>query len=80
MDSKVTQCKDTTHTDCMILADGNTHYSGNWEIIVRGYAIQSEGFNDVVSAWKAFDGKDPAIDREQEEDLPYETTAPAAEG
>lgn len=44
----------------LLLADGKTDYTGTWEIIVRAYGIQAEGFNDVISAWKAYDGVKPA--------------------
>lgn len=57
MDKEVTQCTDSTHSDCMILADGTTHYTGPWNIIVRAYAIQADGFDNVIDAWKAYDGK-----------------------
>ena len=58
MDAKVTQNK--ADEDTYILADGETPYDGTWEIIVRAYGIQAEGFDNVIDAWKAYDGVKPA--------------------
>lgn len=58
MDSKVTQSESDGY---LVLADGRTEYNGPWQIIVRAYGIQAEGFDNVVDAWKAFDGNDPAV-------------------
>ena len=75
MDSKVTQCDNddcTTERDHYVLADGATDYSGTWDIIVRAYGMQAEGFENtvddngniteygVIKAWKAYDGEEPA--------------------
>lgn len=56
MDKDCTQCPDG-HENCMILRDGETHYAGDWELIVRAYAIQDSGFATVIDAWKAYDGE-----------------------
>ena len=58
MDSKVTQAETDGY---LVLADGSTQYNGPWQIVVRAYGIQAEGFNSVVEAWKAFDGNEPAV-------------------
>ena len=57
MDKAVDQCAETEHEDCLILADGQTHYTGNWEIIVRGFAMQAEGVASVEAAWAEYNGK-----------------------
>jgi len=93
MDKLVKQCADD-ECECegegFILYDGKTCYTGAWNVIVRGYAIQEQGFEDTkdddgnvteaayVKAYKAFDGQ--LLDREQEEDLPWETISDPAEG
>lgn len=57
MDSKVKQAE----TDgAYLLADGVTEYDGVWQIIVRAYGIQADGFDNVIDAWKAYDGPRPA--------------------
>ena len=63
MDAKVAQCVDP---DCSCQGKGVTLYggecyNGDWELIVRAYAIQDEGFENVIDAWKAYDGAKPAI-------------------
>ena len=58
MDAKVTQCVDSKHEKgCLVLADGKTHYTGTWDIIVRAYGMQDAGFADVFAAYAAYDGK-----------------------
>ena len=79
MDAEVTQ-----GDNCYILADGKTKYTGTWDIIVRAYGMQTDGFENtidestgkiteygVVKAWRAYDGEEPA---EKEVD----TTVPTA--
>lgn len=47
MDQHVTQCTDTNHeSNCLVLQDGTTHYTGSWEIIVNAFGIQSQGLTD----------------------------------
>lgn len=68
LDSKVEQ-----GTNGLILVDGETEYKGPWNIIVRAYGMQADGFENtvdestgkiteygVVKAWKAYDGEYPA--------------------
>jgi len=58
MDKGVTQCTDATHADdCLVLADGNTHYDGSWEIIVNAYGIQADSFETIEEAIAAYDGE-----------------------
>jgi hypothetical protein len=42
-----------------LLLDDETEYNGTWEIIIRAYGIQAEGFSSVIDAWKAYDGAMP---------------------
>ncbi len=59
MDKKVKQC---TKENCAcngngyILYDGVTCYTGDWEVLVYAYGMQTEGFETVVDAYKAYDG------------------------
>ncbi len=52
MDQRVAQC--TEHDGCLILADGKTHYTGSWEIIVNAFGIQAEGFASIDEAIAAY--------------------------
>lgn len=52
MDQRVAQC--TEHDDCLILANGQTHYTGSWEIIVNAFGIQAEGFTSIDEAIAAY--------------------------
>lgn len=52
MDMRVDQC--TEHDNCLILADGKTHYTGSWEIIVNAFGIQSQGINSIEEAINAY--------------------------
>ena len=54
MDANVTQCTDAAHTDCLVLKDGTTHYSGTWELLVKAYAMQTEGFDTVDAAIEGY--------------------------
>lgn len=57
MDKDVKQCTDNGHEDnCLVLMDGKTHYTGSWELIVRGYGIQAEGFANITEAINAYYG------------------------
>ena len=53
MDQHVTQCTDTTHKNCLVLANGQ-HYTGSWEIIVNAFGIQAEGFGNIEEAIAAY--------------------------
>lgn len=52
MDQRVAQC--TEHDGCLILANGQTHYTGSWEIIVNAFGIQAEGFTSIDEAIAAY--------------------------
>lgn len=52
MDQRVAQC--TEDDGCLILADGQTHYTGSWEIIVNAFGIQAEGFTNIDEAITAY--------------------------
>lgn len=54
MDQRVAQCTDATHKDCLVLANGTTHYTGSWEIIVNAFGIQAEGFANIEEAIAAY--------------------------
>lgn len=53
MEGAVKQCTDPQHEDCLVLKNG-THYDGTWDVIVNAVAIQSEGFDTVLDAFKAY--------------------------
>jgi len=63
MDTKVEQC---TKENCecggngFILYDGNTCYTGDWQVLVRAYGMQAEGFDTVEAAYAKYDGEYPA--------------------
>jgi len=59
MDKAVDQCADEncTNEECLVLADGKTHYDGEWNIIVRAFAMQAEGVASVEAAWAEYNGK-----------------------
>lgn len=57
MDQRVSQCTNANHKDCLILADGTTHYTGAWEIIVNAFGIQAEGFANIEEAIAAYGTK-----------------------
>ena len=42
-----------------VLPNGET-YTGTWDVIVRAYAIQADGFDTVEEAYAAYDGEYPA--------------------
>lgn len=59
---KVYMDKDVEQTEIegnYLLMDKVNTYDGTWEIIVRAYGIQAEGFDTVIDAWKAYDGAMP---------------------
>lgn len=49
MDHAVTQCTDTQHTNCLVLADG-THYTGSWELVIEAIGFQSDGIGTIEEA------------------------------
>ena len=55
MDKKVAQC--TEHDNCRILADGETHYTGNWNLVINAVGFQEEGFATIESAISEYYGK-----------------------
>lgn len=55
MDQRVAQC--TEHNNCLILANGTTHYTGSWGIIVNAFGIQAEGFANIEEAIAAYNDK-----------------------
>lgn len=63
MDAGVTQCTDAEHNKdgkiCLVLKDGRTHYTGSWEVIVKAYAMQAEGFDSVDEAIAAYEAQNP---------------------
>lgn len=57
MDSKVTQCTDATHTNCMILADGQTHYTGDWNLVINAVGFQADGIDSIQTAISTYYSK-----------------------
>lgn len=57
MDAKVTQCPDE-EKNCYVLMDGETHYAGNWDLVVYGIGIQADGFDKIEDAITAYYDKD----------------------
>ena len=53
MDAKVTQCTDQG-CNGLKLYDGETCYEGEWELIVRAFAMQDEGFTSAAAAYAAY--------------------------
>lgn len=62
MDAAINHCHDA-NCECegagYILKDG-TCYTGEWEIIVRAYGIQSQGFNSIDEAMAAYYAQEPS--------------------
>lgn len=56
MDSKVTQCEE--HDNCLVLMDGQTHYTGDWNLKINAVGFQSEGFDSIEKAITEYYGKD----------------------
>lgn len=61
MDAAVEQCDDDACENgegCLILKDGS-HYDADepWEVIVKAYAMQQEGFTDVDAAIEAYEAQ-----------------------
>ncbi|MBQ8648428.1 MAG: hypothetical protein IJ484_09820 [Oscillospiraceae bacterium] len=52
MDGAVTQCTEG-HEKCLVLKD-KTHYADTWELLVKAYAMQVDGFDTVDEAIKAY--------------------------
>ena len=57
MDKAVTQC--TEHDDCMILMNGQTHYTGNWDLVINAIGFQADGFT-IEEAITEYYGKNVA--------------------
>lgn len=60
MDAKVTQCTDEKCNNCLILADGSTHYDSadTWNMVVYGIGIQADEFATIEEAITAYYAKD----------------------
>lgn len=58
MDKLCTQCTDTTHSNCMVLMDGETHYTGVWDLKINAIGFQAEGFGNITDAISEYYGKD----------------------
>lgn len=54
MDSRVAQ---GSENGSYVLADGETEYSGSWELIINAVGIQAEGFENHEEARNAYYGK-----------------------
>lgn len=62
MDANVKQCTDETCTvnNCLVLADGTTHYdsANTWNMVVYGIGIQADEFATIEEAITAYYNKD----------------------
>ena len=57
MDKKCAQCEE--HQDCMVLMDGTTHYTGNWNLHVNAVGIQTaDDIDSITDAISAYYNKD----------------------
>lgn len=59
MDKKVTQCE-AGHEGCLVLADGKTHYTGSWDLVVNAIGFQADGVGSIESAINNWYGKNVA--------------------
>lgn len=50
MDKKVEGCNDKDHDNCLVLIDGQTHYTGNWNLVINAVGFQEDGFTTIESA------------------------------
>lgn len=58
MDMHIVQCAE--HEGCLILADGVTHYSGSWDLVIHAVGMQADGFASVDEAISTYYGLDVA--------------------
>lgn len=49
MDTKVKQCTDAAHEDCLVLVDG-THYTGDWNLVINAIGFQADGVANIETA------------------------------
>lgn len=56
MDKKVAQC--TEHDNCLILEDGQTHYTGSWNLVINAVGFQADGVANIQAAITSYYGKD----------------------
>ena len=56
MDKKVAQC--TEHDNCLILEDGQTHYTGSWNLVINAVGFQADGVSNIQTAITNYYGKD----------------------
>ena len=64
MDAKVSQCtavdaegKRLHDADCMVLMNGQTHYTDNWDLVINAVGFQADGFT-IEEAITEYYGKD----------------------
>lgn len=53
MDSKVTQCNEG-HDGCLVLADGTTHYTGSWNLVINAVGYQAAGVTNIQAAIESY--------------------------
>ena len=59
MDKKVEQCTEADHeANCLVLMDGETHYTDSWELIINAVGFQVEGIDTIETAITEYYGKD----------------------
>lgn len=58
MDKKVAQCTNTQHQNCLILADGQTHYTGDWNLVINAIGFQADGVASIEAAITNYYNKD----------------------
>ena len=58
MDKKVAQCTNSEHQNCLILADGQTHYTGDWNLVINAIGFQADGVASIEAAITNYYNKD----------------------
>ena len=58
MDKKVAQCTNPQHQNCLILADGQTHYNGDWNLVINAIGFQADGVASIEAAITNYYNKD----------------------
>lgn len=56
MDKNVTGCEE--HDNCLVLMDGETHYTGNWDLVINAIGFQANGVASIHAAIEEYYDKD----------------------
>lgn len=57
MDKGVSGCEES-HNNCIVLMDGETHYTGNWDLVINAIGFQANGVASIHAAIEEYYDKD----------------------